>query len=46
MRVLHGLALCVTLALLAVTPPAHAAARANPDKLPVTRIRDLHYGDV
>ncbi len=24
----------------------HAAKRPDPDKLPVTRIRDLHYGDV
>jgi hypothetical protein len=32
-------------AALAATFPA-AAARRAPDKLPATRIRDLHYGDV
>ena len=29
-----------------VAPPALAAKKADPEKLPVTRIRDLHYGDV
>ena len=29
-----------------VLQPAFAAKKADPEKLPVTRIRDLHYGDV
>jgi hypothetical protein len=37
------LAVCV-LAVLAAEPAA--ARRHDPEKLPVTRIRDLHYGDV
>jgi hypothetical protein len=37
------LAVCV-LAVLAATPAA--ARRHDPEKIPVTRIRDLHYGDV
>ncbi len=35
--------LIAAVALLAADP---AAARAEPDRLPPTRIRDLHYGDV
>ena len=46
MRLLQGFALSITLALLVGAPGAQAASRADPDKLPVTRIRDLHYGDV
>jgi lipopolysaccharide biosynthesis regulator YciM len=37
--------LTVTLAAVLATGPA-AARRHDPEKLPVTRIRDLHYGDV
>jgi Tetratricopeptide repeat len=37
------LAVCV-LAVLVVAPAA--ARRHDPEKMPVTRIRDLHYGDV
>jgi hypothetical protein len=33
-------------ALGATGARAQAAKKADPDKLPVTRIRDLHYGDV
>jgi hypothetical protein len=35
----------IALALTVVSGPA-AARRHDPEKLPVTRIRDLHYGDV
>src|SRR5262245_29475876 len=45
MRVLRtsiGLAVLAALAL----QPAFAAKKQDPEKLPVTRIRDLHYGDV
>jgi hypothetical protein len=34
------------LACLAAVPGAHAAARKADDKLPATRVQDLHYGDV
>ncbi|MEZ5458432.1 MAG: hypothetical protein R3E65_03565 [Steroidobacteraceae bacterium] len=41
------LSLVCALLLAAVTAPlAEAAKKADPEKLPVTRIRDLHYGDV
>ncbi len=43
-RYLHGLPLLLAAACLAGAPAS--AARHVPDKLPVTRIRDLHYGDV
>jgi len=35
----------VTVALLAPAVP-HARGKGDPDKLPVTRVQDLHYGDV
>ena len=41
-RLLASVALAVT---VAASGPA-AARRHDPEKLPVTRIRDLHYGDV
>ncbi len=41
---MRGLPLLVAALCLAALPAA--AARRNPDKLPVTRIQDLHYGDV
>ncbi len=38
---------CLALCVLAVLAAAPAGARRHdPEKLPVTRIRDLHYGDV
>lgn len=39
--------LCALLASLSVAAslPAHGAER-DPEKLPITRVRDLHYGDV
>ena len=37
-------ALCAALTVAARQPAA--AARKNPDKLPETRVQDLHYGDV
>jgi len=40
-----ALACALPLALLGADV-AHAAKKADPEKLPVTRIRDLHYGDV
>src|ERR1700761_5186232 len=46
MRVLKSIALCTALALVLMALPTQAAPRQDPDKLPVTRIRDLHYGDV
>jgi hypothetical protein len=45
MRRLRSIPLLAALALLALEP-AVAAAPKDPDKLPVTRVRDLHYGDV
>ena len=40
----HARAFLVLIAMLAAAGPA--AARHDPQKLPATRIRDLHYGDV
>ena len=40
--IMASVALAVT---VAASAPA-AARRHDPEKLPVTRIRDLHYGDV
>jgi hypothetical protein len=37
---------CVSLLGVATGSWAQAAKKADPEKLPVTRIRDLHYGDV
>jgi hypothetical protein len=37
---------CALLLGAAVGPWAEAAKKPDPEKLPVTRIRDLHYGDV
>jgi hypothetical protein len=45
MRTLLSIPCLAALALLALEPAA-AAASKNPDKLPATRVRDLHYGDV
>lgn len=45
MRLLQSLALCLSLTTLAALHAVRAAPE-DPDKLPVTRIRDLHYGDV
>jgi hypothetical protein len=44
MRLLRSLLVSAIAALLAAQPVA--AARKPPEKIPVTRIRDLHYGDV
>lgn len=44
MQFLRSLGLLAVAVLLAAAPAA--ATRKNPDKLPATRIRDLHYGDV
>jgi hypothetical protein len=38
-------ALAASLAVSALTP-AQAARKADPDKLPSTRVQDLHYGEV
>ena len=43
MRALR-IGVAIVAALLAAAPAG--AARHDPDKLPITRIRDLHYGDV
>ncbi|MFL6605279.1 MAG: tetratricopeptide repeat protein [Steroidobacteraceae bacterium] len=45
MRPLALIVASLALALTVVSGPA-AARRHDPEKLPVTRIRDLHYGDV
>jgi lipopolysaccharide biosynthesis regulator YciM len=37
-------AVCAALTVVAVQPAS--AARKNPDKLPETKVQDLHYGDV
>ena len=42
---MRSLAILLTAAAVLATGPA-AARRHDPEKLPVTRIRDLHYGDV
>mgnify|MGYP003460812832 FL=1 len=39
-------AIAVALTCLAALPGAHAAARKADDRLPATRVMDLHYGDV
>jgi hypothetical protein len=44
MRPCRATVLLVTAALVAALP-LHAA-RKDPDKIPVTRVQDLHYGDV
>ena len=44
MRVLRSSYWLAVVAVLALEPAA--AARKDPDKLPITQIRDLHYGDV
>src|ERR1700692_4730321 len=41
---MRSLVLMAAVALLAI--PSAGAARQDPQKLPATRIRDLHYGDV
>jgi hypothetical protein len=38
----HAIAAAAITALVLATVPAHAR-RHDPEKLPVTRIRDLHY---
>ena len=40
------LAIAVALGCLAATPGALAAARKADDRIPATRVQDLHYGDV
>jgi len=45
MRPVAMIVASVALAITVVSGPA-AARRHDPEKLPVTRIRDLHYGDV
>src|SRR5579862_4141827 len=44
-RVLKGLAVAAAAAIIVGAAPA-PARRHDPEKLPETRIRDLHYGDV
>jgi hypothetical protein len=39
-------AIVVALGCLAAMPGAYAAARKADDRLPATRVQDLHYGDV
>jgi tetratricopeptide (TPR) repeat protein len=46
MRPLSLLIASVALAVTVVASGPAAARRHDPEKLPVTRIRDLHYGDV
>lgn len=36
----------MSLALIAASGPAVAKKKPDPDRLPVTRVKDLHYGDV
>lgn len=46
---MRALSLILSAALgtaLALTAPSAQARRHDPEKLPITRIRDLHYGDV
>src|ERR1700689_1250586 len=38
--------LVVMAAVAMLAPPLIAAARPDPEQLPATRVRDLHYGDV
>ncbi len=45
-RVLAAACGCVLLAAPWLSAAAATATRADSDRLPVTRIRDLHYGDV
>lgn len=45
-RRLAWLACALATAGAALALPAAAAKKPDPEKLPVTRIRDLHYGDV
>lgn len=37
---------CAALTLPSLVPTASAAKQADAERLPVTRVRDLHYGDV
>ena len=46
MRLLRTSTCLALLAALALEPAAAARKDADPEKLPVTRVRDLHYGDV
>jgi len=46
MRYRSAFAGFVTAVLLLVPAVPHAGGKDDPDKLPVTRVQDLHYGDV
>ena len=46
MRPLSLLIASVALTITVAASEPAAARRHDPEKLPVTRIRDLHYGDV